>query len=231
MILLGMFGSGGGGGGSYDGFPAVLATATTSDDAVTASHDVNLPAGISSGDLIIIICNWGRPRAADTPSGWTLIDEVGTADGTSFTTTTAFYRVADGSEGSTVAVTTAALTSKMAATAYLIDAGTYGSIEADTDYLNSTGSVDPPSLSPSWGSAKTLWIAAGGSRIGTTVTGYPLADNQLSATMANTGAGDSRPVTAMSCTAESETGTLDPGTFTLSSNSGWTAITIAVSPP
>ncbi len=81
----------------------------TANSAAAASVTLTKPASVAVGDLLLILV--GNDNATATaqwdnttykPSGLTLINESGNA--TSDTHTAAFYRVADGTEGLTIAV-------------------------------------------------------------------------------------------------------------------------------
>lgn len=205
------------------GFPAISATsqATTSPGART-SHVLTLPSGIVAGNLLIMVfCEEAVPDPAVTwPAGWTQISD-------SFTTTNKFqirYRIADGSEGASITVTSPSWQS--AYVCYRITAW-HGTTppEVGTAVTNSSGTANPPSLTPSWGAADTLWIAAAsvvGSGIGG-FTGYPASYglSNLAVTSDNVRIG----VAGRQLNAASD----DPGTFTQGVITWW-AQTVAVRP-
>ncbi len=84
-------------------FPQVQTTNTASN-ANTTSHTVNLPTGITSGDLLIAVGSIDAVETTTWPAGWDpLVDEV---NGGTVMTCDVFYRDADGTEGSTITVTT-----------------------------------------------------------------------------------------------------------------------------
>jgi hypothetical protein len=92
-----------------------------------------------------------------TPSGWTqLFTTADTAGGGGYRMA-GFYKVASGSEGSTVSVTTSVSTNGRHI-AYRIT-GYQGTPECGTTANGSGTTANPPSLSPSWSTADTLWIA------------------------------------------------------------------------
>lgn len=128
------------------GFPTVAATATSESGTSTTSHTANLPTGISSGDLLIVIL--GTASGVSGVTGFTLFSPTSTG-------LVAYYRVADGTEGSTVAFTTSGNT-RNACNSYRIT-GYTGTPEASASTANS---YNVPSCTPSWGSGDTLWIAA-----------------------------------------------------------------------
>lgn len=124
-------------------FPTVESTATSQVNTSGTSHSATLPSGIAVGDLLIVICGCTSISAM---SGWTFA--------LSTSSISVAYRVADGSEGSSVSFTTTGAT-RSAHNAYRIS-GYTGTPEAQTP----AASYNVPSLTPTWGSDDTLWIAA-----------------------------------------------------------------------
>lgn len=142
-----------GGGGSPDGYPVLEGSATTSITSATTSHTVNLPSGIAAGELLLIIIRTGGTNINfSVPSGWSQCPWVELdANGT----TSAFFKTASGSEGSTVSITTSG---SRKSSAIAIRVSSWLALE-DAGMANTTTSNNPPNLAPTWGSAKTLWIA------------------------------------------------------------------------
>lgn len=162
-FLPGMFPSVGAGGEAA--FPVVEGTNVggTSGFSFTATFAAPLPSGIQSGELLIVFCHFGNGTLT-TPSGWNLLFTATAGTGRF----SGFYRVATGSEGSTVSITGSA-SSSWAINSYRIS-GYQGSPECGTAATGTGFSPDPPSLSPSWGAKKTLWIAAMGRQTGSGTT-------------------------------------------------------------
>lgn len=108
--------TGGGGGGPTD-FPVVAATAITDYSADQTSHVINLPASIAAGDLLLLWFTMDNAAgsAITTPSGWTLEEATIAATNTDFGYL--FSKVASGSEGSTVTVTSTGTSQSSAAIA------------------------------------------------------------------------------------------------------------------
>lgn len=118
----------------------IESTVTGGVNVQQTSHTVNLPSGFVSGDLVVV-----QFRCTGTgltvPAGWTRITTIGT------TSTALFYRVMDGTEGTTVTV--ASGNDYAAYVAYRLSgvdtaAGTF--IVATGDF----GTLDSPSLSIPW---------------------------------------------------------------------------------
>lgn len=132
-------------------YPIIAGTSTSMETNGVTSHTVSLPANIVSGDLLIVLfC--GRDVSSATinfPAGWNIIKTGLNGSSEIFKSA---YRVADGSEGSTITVTTGS-TGRSAHISYRI-----------TDYTSTpegevNSSINPPSLTPSWGTKDSLWIA------------------------------------------------------------------------
>lgn len=196
-------------------FPVVKAVNGGFGGAST-THTINLPAGIVAGDLLLV-CLVTDAVAVTTPSGWTLLlltEEFNPSLRT-------YYRIADGSEGSTITITSGGFGSS-AHTSFRIDLG---------DKREAVGvwssPPNPPSLSPSWGAQDTLWIAVCAYGPGTTaVTSYPTDYTNGRNDRWNDASGFGVGSAYRSVRAASE----DPGPFGLSPSGGGNVQTIAVSP-
>lgn len=216
--------AGGGGGGSY---PVVLSvTASELGAAAGTSHLVAMPATVSAGDLLIALLAIDGNPSATTPSGWTALANNAPAGNTN--SGRIFYKVAAGTEGGTTVDFVTASSVRLMGQVYRIQAGTYQATPeaASANNLGST-TPDPPSLSPSWGSASNLWIAFASSDNTVSVSVYPLPNNQTRTANAS---GGTAFITAMSCSDEQTGSSLDPGTFTISVSRAWAAFTVAVRP-
>jgi hypothetical protein len=197
-------------------FPVVQATNNSTQTAAT-THTVSLPAGISSGDLLIVIL-----EVPGTIASFTGYISLISGRGIGFL----YYRIADGSEGATTTFTTSASTLSVHNT-YRISGHQGTTPEATT-----AAGLDPPSLTPTWGSADTLFIAAicatvifgsaGDITAAPTNYGSLIKSGEL-----NDGVNRYRAGSAVrSLTGVSD----DPGTFTVSSYTDGDAFTIGVRP-
>ena len=126
----------------------------SAETTATDTHTVTLGA-YSAGDLIIVLSRTAATDEQTPPSGWTQI--IARDDGGD---TRGWYRVMDGSEGSTVTYT-AENARRSASIAYVIEGAATG--EASFVVGSITGSLDPPSVTPGW-TADTLWITMAGLR-------------------------------------------------------------------
>lgn len=146
-------------------FPAVQATNTSTEtDTATTSHTVNLPGSISSGDLLIIWFGIAFPdgQTITWPGGYTQFAsgiETGGGDAAVYVA----YRQADGTEGSTITVTSSAGT-RSAHVSYRITGHENPSTQAPEGAgANATNSqTDTPNLTPTGGAKDYLWFSGAG---------------------------------------------------------------------
>jgi hypothetical protein len=201
-------------------FPAVSATATGfgPDDTSVA---VTIPGTFAAGDLLLIHHAVEDGAAVATPAGW-----VKRYAGTNLPSSVFFYRWADGSEGGTVTVTSTGTTAYAYWSARVVGADPAKNPEAGTVVEVTTANPNPPSLTPSWGSEKTLWLVALAAQGTRTVSAYPAnyTGNQSEVTSGTT-ATDARSAIA---TRELQAASEDPGTFTMSASGGTSVNTVAI---
>lgn len=140
------------------GFPRVVDSANSATTTNATSHTVSLPTWRPSGKLMVMIVGAdGAPTISAT--GWTSIT-TGSSGGDA--ACAALYRFADGSESSTISVATSA-SEKIAAWVgtFTEHHGSSAPEGAGTGSGTASASANPPSLTPSWGSANTFWMAVG----------------------------------------------------------------------
>ena len=191
-------------------FRSILASGNTS---------VNLAPSVA-GDLVFVLVQAIRSGGAvtvNTPAGFTQLYQT---SGASIRASAVFYKVSSGSEPSTITISF----SGTAATEHdwfsFSIANSLGSPEAGTLATGTGTSVTPPSLSPSWGNKRTLWIcqvannAAPGDY---TNANYNLSSNSGSSMRSNV------------AWRQNAVATESPGAFSFSgSSSAWAAQTIAI---
>ena len=199
-------------------FPTIAATNTSTDASGDANIVVNLPASIASGDLLVIFVRSvaGAGHNLTTPSGWTQLFHVGGGTAAVFA---AYYKVASGSEGSTVTVTADQNIINSAHNSYRITVYN-GTPEAATATGSST-TPDPPSLSPSWGADDTKWIAATGCGNATADLGAPTNYGGLLEALDSV-------FECGSANRDLNAASEDPGTFSNATNTSWVAATVAI---
>jgi hypothetical protein len=206
--------------------PVVAATNTSSTSPVNTNHVVNLPAGLTSGNLLMILFATRQSTTVNTPAGWTQLfnDQFGAGEGK----LAVFHKVSNGGEGASVTITTTGTVTSAHTSHRIVGVGTP---VAGTTVTGSSANPNPPLLTPVAGSNMYLWFAVSGGRDTTggadfTATGYPSGYSGGLEKGDNTGFGAGVASAYKLATAASE----DPGTFTLSTTSAWGANTIAIPP-
>ena len=108
-------------------FPVVAGTATSDEPTSTNTHHITLPSGIQPNDLLLIF--WSdRERQGATvpiPAGWTELYRNTTPG---YARHIAWYKIANGSEGTQVTITSGGGTIRSAHNSYRIAAGTYAGL-------------------------------------------------------------------------------------------------------
>jgi hypothetical protein len=212
---------------------AVAETAIASNAQV---HTVSLPTpagGILADDLVVIVGTGdSRPfEVAAWPAGFLELAqrECGTVGSGTAQHFVAWQRMAGGESG-TVDITTADIGtsgggSDHATWQLLCIRGAHvtQAPEVATAQGNSTN-ANPPSLTASWGAEENLWIATMGTDGTVVATAAPANFAGL-----DTLAGDSSGASTSHATRAFTGATLDPGTFT-SSTEQWAATTIVIRP-
>ena len=193
------------------------------DTSSTSEHVYTLPGGISSGDLLLVVTTTRNTRAFTYPDGWTQLFQ--TAYGSNMRMGAA-YRVADGTEGSTITVTTNdGYSAYHAYVVYRITDYTGIPEVSEMETFNNS-SPDPPSLAPSWGTANTLWLALAGADYGTTVSSYPTDYTDGDYWRGNS----TSCATIMEAYREYSASSEDPDNFYIGISTSWCAIVIAIQP-
>jgi PKD repeat protein len=207
-------------------FPQVAATNSGANDVNSTSHTLNLPTGIAAGNLLIIFYAFdGSPTVSGiSENGYSTL---GTTSASSPYTRVA-YKIATGSEGSTVTFTSD-VAEKSAHITYRIT-GWHGTTAPaiSTVATATSANPDPASLNPSgWDIEETLWLAvaawdAGNTNLSTFPSGY--TNGLLNRATSSDGVGIATAQRELAAASE------DPGAFTLTGSQAWKAYTLAVRP-
>lgn len=205
-------------------FPPVDSVTASSQSPNATSITVSFPTA-SAGDLILVlVASDAASGAHSAPAGWVELKD----EGVSTTAWAAvYYLIAAGGESSVVISHTTERSNALAVR--ILAANWHGTTppEISAAATGSSAAPNSPSLTPSWGSADTLWLSvvmADDNPGGFPVTAWPYPDNQTSASTA-TSAG-AVAVSTSGIAAASE----DPGAYTLTAAEQWNAYTIAVRP-
>ena len=211
------------------GSPVVASLDDGTQAANSTTHNVNMPADVGVGDLLLVLfCNDGSTTVT-TPAGWSLLDSI--VDGTAYRGSI-FGKVALGSEdGTTVNFQTSSGETGAWHVYQVLKNNWFGrfsdGIATEFGTSGTTDSPDPPLLEPGWGIAPTLWIAGvfGSSADGIDPNGEPDGfGNAYNVQGGTTTTGASTASGYLVATAES----LDPAPFSMSSTATLVGFTIAV---
>lgn len=204
--------------------PTVLSITDTISAAAASSHALTMPGTIVAGDLLLVVLATHH-QTIDSLTGWTQIFSRVTANNVS----KGYFKVAAGGDTGTVVLSGSAM---LAGRMYRIQAGSFDAAHVGGDSSGAT--ADPPSLTPSWGAAKNLWIASL-SDFGTgwtATTSYPLSDGQSTIHTPDGGAGGDGEASLATCSVNSTGASLDPAAFTVTGSltGSQIAATLAVGP-
>lgn len=210
-------------GGDYDG-PSVESSTTSSEDSTTATHTVDLPSNIEVGNLLLMVVGFyttdGSP-VITWPSGWTELDQdFDTGDDCAEGVA---YRIADGTEESTVDVTTDFSATSSHQTLRISH---YMGLPEISTVVEAIGDPNSASLHTSWETdGETLWIACfgGGSLSDASMGTYPTDYTDGAFEESSTGysyTGTARRLLS----AASE----DPGDFDVTPSIGYGAYTVGI---
>ena len=208
----------------YDGFPVQVAS-TYGEDTTGSPYTIPMPAGIASGDLLEVdfYCQGGSTVTLPVSEAWTQTFLFQGTVGSSDITLMSYARIADGSE---TAHTLLVLFGGPAIFGTHLTKGAHASAlpEAGTTSTGASSTTpNPPSLSPSWGSAKTLFRCFSATSQQTEATVFPLPNANHNQVGSSHGA-------MWACAIREEASSKDPGTFTVVGASNWAANTIAIRP-
>lgn len=213
-------------------FPTIAGTPIVNNDTTGTSHTVGLPTGITAGELLIAIFASDGAPTHTWPSGWNAAgnDLIGTTTSTDVTLS-AKQRVADGSEGSSITVTTSV--SEWAAWITFRVTDWHGTTAAEAGTATgSSANANPPSLNPAnWDVEDTLWIAGAcndtGGADNDDITAHPASYTGIGIALATTNAGG---VCLAAAQRNNATAAEDPGTLTAPTTEAWVAYTIGIRP-
>lgn len=220
-------------GGACDAFPSIASVTTEVFSTAAASHNVDMPATVDAGDLLLVLFTSDGNTAVtdpDTTGPWT---EKLAQTSTTNVRGSVWIKVADGTEdGTQVDFATGATSEEAAAQVYRIPAGewsgTTAGVEANSNDAGSSNAPNPTSLNPgAWGTENTLWLAYAGGSSYASVTSYPSTFQGGRHALSNTGTGGASTSSAW---LESATASVDPGAFSMGTTTNGVAFTIAIRP-
>lgn len=198
----------------------VLAASNTATNASGTTHNVNLPASIAAGNLLIAIFGGSAAATLTWPAGWTQF----LTGGATGATLNAAYHVANGTEASTISVTSGATSITSNIVTYRLTGAEAISPVAGTNVtISNSATGDPPSLASGWGTMDTLWVAISFASTQTVVNTFPTS-YVSTATLTNGS-------TALATCVRAVTGTpQDPAAFTWAGTGRKNSNTIGIKP-
>lgn len=211
------------------GFPSVASSSTTS--GTSSGISVTLPSGVTSGDLLVLIAGFDGSGGSETQDPDIFVQEAGWTRASMshagrVCSGAVFWKVATGSDAATVDLQYNVF-GEVGNVIALRITGHGSEVEATAAIESGTSTTpDPPSITPSWGAADTLWIAAAVVDNGTkTFTADP-SGYSGGVELGSTSAG----VAVRSVTKAANAASENPGSFTINFADQWNAFTIAVKP-
>lgn len=159
-------------------YPEIANTYTYASSGIFGSSHVISTPGAKAGDLLVVIS--GSPRTTSAPAGWTAHGSTNAG-----TIGAAIFSRVLPADTSSVTLTTSS-GGQLVAHALRVAAGDFhaSTAIAQARQANTSDVTDHPvpSLSPSWGAERTLWIACAvqersSSPVG--VSSYPLPDDHV----------------------------------------------------
>lgn len=234
-LLLGMpmtMGMLPGKGGSPAPVIAAAGTAYTATASAT-SHDIPLPSGIEANNLLVMFTGESAGAAVTPPTGWNAYSFV-SATGGALHRIYCFVKTATGSEGSTATITISSSRAINVQT-FRITGQKVGMTTAELGAtglgVSSGSTINPPSVTPSWGALNNLYLVAAirgirGLSVSTWPTGYTYDQRTIASSNTN-----STNVTLAVCAKQAATSPEDPSSISFSSNSaGGASFVLAIRP-
>lgn len=222
-------------------FPQVAST-STGNDTTSGSGAVTLPSGVVAGNRLVMVVDVDNGNLSDiiisaSGTGW---DKLGQENDAGAVRSALFEKKSasgDSADAVTISFSGQTIAEACSYTVYRITdhdatAALEFAVQSHTDVgdTNPSASLDAPSLTPSWGSADTLWMWAGcWDNSSRTISAFPT--NYSSNQTTNVGAsGASGDVSIAMATREAAASSEDPGAATISAAEQWNAWTIAIKP-
>lgn len=208
-------------------FPVIEDITTSYLDPADAAISVAYPAVVNAGDLLLVLAGGSSAanRRFDVPSGWTEVYRTGN----STSPQSLYSMIAAGTEGGgSLNIPFLSNTATAVAIMIRIRAGTHqGAVEAAPND-GSSSSPAPVTLTPTWGSASTKWIAAMTGRGVEGVSSYPMAggNTYINTPIATGTAGAQAAV----CWQDLAAPSISPGAFSLNTARPWRTLTIGIRP-
>jgi len=208
--------------------PLVASVTETAFGSDATEHNVDMPATVDAGDLLIVLFTNDGDATVTTPGGWTQL----ASDDNTAVRCSVYYKIAVGDEDGTTVNFATSPSEQAAAQVYRIT-NWHGTTppEISTVATGTSTRPDPASLDlAGWDVADTLWLAVAGQDRGNQggTTAYPAYYTDGISTLSSSEGTDScRTLSARRVLAAASE---NPGPFTIPASEEWVAFTIAVRP-
>lgn len=197
------------------------ALAGTSQGITLASH--------TTGDRLLVsyVIDGGASTYSSHTAGWDIL--INETDTQGQITLMVFEKIAaSASETLTITLSATRTARAIARTITGSDTATAGSAQVANSSGSPSTTADPPSVTPAWGSADTLWVTFAAFDNSTrTLSSYP---TNYSNTQLEAGSGTSSTPRLATAARELAATSEDPGAYTFSDVDQWVAATVAIKP-
>jgi hypothetical protein len=209
-------------------FPSLVGTvAQTLGTTATTTPVVNLPSGMQAGELISVLIRVAVAGAIGFPAGW--VRTINDASDASDDQTALAFHFCDGTEGSTITLSSAS--GKFSALAWRV-ADTKGIPEFATLVTGTSTTPDPGTITPTGGARDYLFVWVGGWE--GEQTSPPAAAPSGYSGLAGADSGTAGAITTNTRVAiawkQANASSEDPGSITISASDDWTATVLCYHP-
>lgn len=207
-------------------YPVIETSTGGSQTSATTSHTINVPSGLTSGDLILVFFLSTGNNTHTPPSGYSTL--FSTFDADSSVKSSVWYKISDGSETATTATTDFSLKS-VHTTLRVSGVDTATSLSASSVNGVLSSAPNPPSVTASWGSDTNLYLAIGQwTGFGITVSSPPTGYASVRSDHMEGGASSDldNGIYYKEATSSSE----DPSAFSMSTSAEINVFTLAIKP-
>jgi hypothetical protein len=154
---------------------AVASYAKSGSTSPSTTQAVTMPTGLAAGERLLVVIGYTSNASPGLPSGFASI--LGGSDGTSGFRSTVAEKIATGSEGASLNFTTPFNVQWNAVALRIVGSDTAAAAQAAHVAMAGSTPQVCPSLTPSWGSAASLWLSVAMGYYNYTMTGFGLTDN------------------------------------------------------
>jgi hypothetical protein len=213
-------------------YPTYEDTTPTALSTQQATQPVNHPATVNAGELLVaVVTGFTTSSAPAFPGDWTVLEGPTGATAQSMTVA---VKIGAGTEGGTTFnVAMSGAGGRRGSANVVRVSGWFGTISGGVEEggtaIGNSAAPDATEMTPSWGSAETLWIwYAGASDDDATVDGAPTGYINLVST--NTGSGANASTVTGTATKTATAASDDPGAGSLTASQRWMTGVIAIRP-